>query len=459
MLIDRYVLKSFAGPFVLSLATVIFIFLFQFLIKSLDQFVGKGLSSWIIIQLIALNLAWMLTLAVPMAMLVASLMAFGSLSSTNEITVMKSGGISLVRLMIPMILLSFVMFYLMIRFNNDVLPEANHKARILLYDISKTKPTFILEPGKFSGDIQGAQILVRKTFPNSNEIEGVYVLDYSNAEFRNMLTAEKGNISFSTDFKNVIMDLENGEIHQLSNIDPSRNYRRIKFEKHRLLFKSQGFGFNQSSESAFSRGDRELSAQAMKKVVDSLQTVSDSIPVKFNETILKDLRTLTSLNYRDTSFTLIKADTQEQKPRLVSNRTFPVDTVRKLAVPGNLRDSISMLVRSVFSRNNDLKNFAVSRQQVDKMIDSYDVEIFKKYSIPFACVVFVLVGAPLGYRVKRGGFGIAAGLSLLFFLLYWISLIGGEKLADRGIVTPFAGMWIANIIIGVFGIYLMFKSS
>jgi lipopolysaccharide export system permease protein len=155
----------------------------------------------------------------------------------------------------------------------------------------------------------------------------------------------------------------------------------------------------------------------------------------------------------------MKADTQEQKPRLVSNRTVPVDTVRKLAVPGNLRDSISLLVRSVFSRNNDLKNLAVSRQQVDKMIDSYDVEIFKKYSIPFACVVFVLVGAPLGYRVKRGGFGIAAGLSLLFFLLYWISLIGGEKLADRGIVTPFAGMWIANIIIGIFGIYLMFKSS
>jgi len=459
MLIDRYVLKSFAGPFVISLATVIFIFLFQFLIKSLDQFVGKGLSSWIIIQLIALNLAWMLTLAVPMAMLIAALMAFGSLAATNEITVMKSGGISLVRLMIPMIFVSFIMFYLMIRFNNDILPEANHKARVLLYDISKTKPTFILEPGKFSGDIQGAQILVRNTFPNSNEIQGVYVLDNSNPEFRNMLTAEKGNISFSSDFKNVIMDLENGEIHQLSNIDPSRNYRRIKFEKHRLLFKSEGFGFKQSSENAFSRGDRELSAQAMKKVVDSLQIVSDSIPVKFFETILKDLKTLTSLNYRDTGFASIKTGVTEQKPGLVSNRTVPVDTLRKLAVPGDLRDSISLLVRSAFSRKNELKNSAISRQQVDKMIDSYDVEIFKKYSIPFACVVFVLVGAPLGYRVKRGGFGIAAGLSLLFFLLYWISLIGGEKLADRGIVTPFVGMWIANIIIGVFGIYLMFKSS
>jgi len=197
----------------------------------------------------------------------------------------------------------------------------------------------------------------------------------------------------------------------------------------------------------------------MKKVVDSLQIVSDSIPVRFLETILKDLKTLSVLNYRDTGFASMKTGLPEQKQGLVSNRTIPVDTTRRLAVPGDLRDSISLLVRSAFSRKNELKNSVISRQQVDKMIDSYDVEIFKKYSIPFACVVFVLVGAPLGYRVKRGGFGIAAGLSLLFFLLYWISLIGGEKLADRGIVTPFVGMWIANIIIGFFGIYLMFKSS
>ncbi len=460
MLIDRYVLRSFTGPFILALATVIFIFLFQFLIKSLDQFVGKGLSSWIIIQLIALNLAWMLTLAVPMAMLVASLMAFGSLSASNEITVMKSGGISLVRLMLPMILLSFVVFYLMIRFNNDILPEANHKARILLYDISRTKPTFILEPGKFSGDLQGAQILVKETFPNSNEIKGVYVLDYSSPEFRNVLTAEKGNISFSSDFKKVIMDLENGEIHQLSMINPSKNYRRIKFEKHRLLFKSEGFGFTQSSESAFSRGDRELSANAMKKVVDSLQRVSDSIPEKFAVTLMKDLKTLTSLNFRDTSFSSGVITEEVKKSGFLSNKNTPqIDTVKKIGIPNDLGDSIRLLVKSTLNKQNELRNFSISQKQVDKMIDSYDVEIFKKYSIPFACVVFVLVGAPLGFRVKKGGFGIAAGLSLLFFLLYWISLIGGEKLADRGIVTPFVGMWIANIFIGLLGLYLMFKSS
>ena len=107
----------------------------------------------------------------------------------------------------------------------------------------------------------------------------------------------------------------------------------------------------------------------------------------------------------------------------------------------------------------DLTNTRAAFVQYNKQIDSYDVEIFKKFSIPFACVVFALVGAPLGYRVRKGGFGIAAGFSLLFFLLYWACLIGGEKLADRAIVSPFVGMWIANIIIGCFGLYLMFKSS
>lgn len=459
MLIDRYIIRTFAGPFIFALAVVIFIFLFQFLIKSLDQFVGKGLSTWIIIQLIVLNLAWMLTLAVPMAMLVASLMSFGSLSSTNEITVMKSGGISLMRLMLPLILLSFVMCYLMIRFNNDVLPEANHKARILLYDISKTKPTFMLEPGKFSSDIQGAQILVQKTFPNSNEIEGVYVIDNSSLEFRNTLTAKRGNISLSTDFKNIIMDLEDGEIHQLNTSDLSKNYRRIKFERHRLMFKSEGFGFTKSSESAFSRGDRELSANAMKRIVDSLAAAKDSIPEKFADNIIRDLRKLTAVQYRDTGFTT-GLQLKKQSGTFTSSSSGNLsDTAAKKIVSGSLEDSILQLVRIAFARVGESKNVQLSQEAIGKQINSYDVEIFKKYSIPFACFVFILVGAPLGFRVKKGGFGIAAGLSLLFFLLYWISLIGGEKLADRGIVTPFVGMWIANILIGIFGIYLMFRSS
>lgn len=451
MILDRYILKSLIGPFLFALATVIFLFLFQFLIKSLDQFVGKGLSIWVIIQLITLNLAWMLTLAVPMSMLVASLMSFGMMSSTNEITAMKASGISLIRLMIPLMFVSVIMFYLMIRFNNDVLPETNHQARILLYDISKTKPTFILEPGKFYNDLPGVQILVKKTFPNSNNIENVYIYDYSKSDYKNLLTAKRGDIGFTSDFKKVVMNLYDGEIHQLSSRDITQDYRKIKFERHRLTFDAEGFGFQKSNENAFSRGDRELSTDAMNHVVDSLRTEIGNLDIKFTENIVRELKKISGLKFIDTIFAK------------KNNASIPIsvlknDTAMKKFVP-DAYDTLNNIIRTFMSKSIEHQNTKSLSGQLDRQIDSYDVEIYKKYSIPFACVVFVFVGAPLGFRVRKGGFGIAAGLSLLFFLLYWACLMGGEKLADRAIVSPFVGMWIANIIIGCFGLYLMFKSS
>ena len=448
---DRYILKSLIGPFLFALMTVIFLFLFQFLIKSLDQFVGKGLSIWVIIQLISLNLAWMLTLAVPMAMLVSSLMTFGTMSSNNEITILKASGVSLRRLMIPVILIGFIMFYLMVRFNNDVLPEANHSAKILLFDITKTKPTFILESGKFSNDLQGVQILVRETFPNSNNIRGVYIYNYSNPEAVDLLTAKSGDISFSADLKKVIMNLNDGEIHELNMKSGKQDYRKINFENHRLTFDAEGFGFKKSDENAFSRSDRELSADAMKIIVDSLTGQKSRLDIKFYEGINKDLKKIRSLKFADTVFI------RDKNSSVINNNDADTAFRRKAQV--SAYDTLNNYIRTFINKKSDIINLKAALKSYEKQIDSYDVEIYKKYSIPFACVVFILVGAPLGFRVRKGGFGIAAGFSLVFFLLYWACLMGGEKLADRAIVSPFVGMWIANIIIGCFGLYLMFKSS
>lgn len=450
-LLDRYIFKSLIGPFIFALSVVIFVFLFQFLIKSLDQLVGKGLGIWLIIQLISLNLAWMVTLAVPMAILVSSLMTFGTLSSQNELTIIKSSGVSLQRMMFPLIIFSILMFYLMIRFNNDVLPEANHKARVLLYDISKTKPTFILEPGMFSDDLQGVQILVKKTFPNSNLIEGVYIYDYSNPISKNILTAKNGDISFTSDFKKVVLNLNNGEIHQLNIKDEKSGYRKVRFEKHMLTFDSEGFGFSSSDENTFIRGDRELSADAMNRIVDSLELSKGSVYYKILEKNAGDIKKLFKINFIDTVF----------KKTFVAN----IDSIQitgqigRKTVHTTEYDSLLSYIRLFVNKKSEIRNNESLKKQIEKQIDTYNVEIYKKYSIPFACIVFALVGAPLGYRVRKGGFGIAAGLSLLFFLLYWACLIGGEKLADRTIISPFLSMWIANILLGSFGLYLMYKSS
>ena len=459
MIIYRYILKAHVGPFILALSLLMFLFLFQFLIKSIDRLVGKGLSIWVITKLISLNLAWILTLAVPMAVLVATLMAFGALSSNNEITIMKASGVSLPKLMIPVLLVSGVLCYVMIWFNNDILPEANHQARVLFGDISRTKPTLILEGGKFSEDIGGAKILVQKTFPNSNKLEGIYIYDYSTPPIKNLFIAEKGDIGFSSDFKNIIMNLEKGEIHQLNADNPSQKYRKIEFDKHRIVLSAENFGFQSTDENLLTRGDRELSADSMSSIVknfiDSKQLAMDN----YFTTLDQDVRNFVTLDFKDTTFERPPPVPDSVAAKLESDQQSigkaPGLTTNRLSA----YDSLKTIHDRLLNRMQAYESVKKAQMSLQQQADSYSVEIYKKFSIPFACIIFAMIGAPLGYKVKKGSFGIAAGLSLLFFLIYWASLIGGEKLADRGVITPFIGMWLANIVLGIFGLYLMFKSS
>jgi lipopolysaccharide export system permease protein len=395
--------------------------------------VGKGLSWWVITQLITLNLAWMVTLAGPMAVLIAALMAFGSLSSTNETTVMRSTGLSTFRLALPVLIASGILCYGLILFNNKVLPEANHRTRVLMTDIQRTRPTFVIEAGRFTDDISGYNMLVRKTYENSNKLEGVFIIDNSNQVYSNTLTADSGQINFSKDYSKIILDLYNGEIHQIDKKNPNTSYRKIKFAKHIVSIDAQGFGFNKSDESTFSRGDRELSADSMRTLVNNIK---NGYQADVNNTILQ---------YQSLAkeIAALKFDT------VITDSS--VNAVNKIKL------------QSIINRLKGLKQKYLSQTQVqqnnNKQVDMYLVEIYKKYSIPFACVVFVLIGAPLGMITRKGGFGVAAGMSLGFFLLYWACLIGGEKLADRELLSPFLSMWVANIILGAAGLYLVFRDS
>ena len=424
-IISGYILRAHAGPFAFSLVTLMFIFLLQFVMKFIDQLVGKGLSPWVIIELIALNLSWMLVLAVPMSVLVATLMAFGDLASRNEITAMKASGISTYRMMLPGFIAAAVVALLLVLFNNHVLPESNHRLKTLTIDIRRKRPTLTLVPGVFSQDISGYSILARKTFEGSNDLEGVTIYDYTNPTVLVTISAERGTMSFSPDFRKFIMDLTSGEIHQLD-LQKREAYRRIRFASHRIAMDVEGFDFERSSESAFSRGDREMSAQEMRVIVDSLEMARSGLEGEFTSMMSTDLT---------------------RQSRGV------IDTLPASPVYGARSPAAAAVNRARFVGTN-VATYLFRLDALDRQIDQYLVEIYKKYSIPVACLVFVLVGAPLGIMARRGGFGIAATLSLGFFVLYWACLIGGEKLADRDILSPFFGMWSANIIIGIMGMLL-----
>lgn len=428
MIIDRYIIKKLIGPFLFGTFTIMFVFLLQFLMKTADNLIGKGLGFWVIVKLIVFNLSWMLVLAIPMGILGMVLMAYGSMTQDNEFTILKSSGVSLIRLMVPSFLVSVLLCIFLIWFNNAVLPDTNYQAKILMYDISRTKPTLKLEANVFSNQIPNYSIMARRVSKTNNEIYDVLIYDYTNPFQINLITANKANIYFTPDNKKMIFDMEDGEIHQHIN-QQNNSYRRIYFKRHKIAVDAEQFTFEQSGP-GLPRGDRELSAGEMQKIVDSLKILRSNVEKEFQP--------------------LIKIYNQELFETKLSNSN------QKYSPPSNP----TFLALNSF--RNKLTNFENLNRRIEYFtseIYKYEVEIHKKYAIPFACIVFVLVGAPLGVLTRRGSFGVAASISLFFFLLYWICLIGGEKLADRRLLNPFLGMWIANFIIGLLGILLTYRMN
>jgi len=407
---------------------LIAVLLLQFLMKFADRLVGKGLSAWVITQLITYNLAWMVVLVVPMAVLVATLMAFGGMAQNHEIAIMKASGISLYRMMISPLLASLVLAFLLIQFNNNVYPSANHAARIIIQDISKKKPTLSLVPGVFSQEVQTYSILVRTINEKTNDLFDVTIYDNSEPGVTRVVTAEKGKVYFSSDQTKLMMDLERGEIHEAPQNEVEK-YRKFTFDKHRIAMNGEQFSFQQSSFSG-PRSDREMGAPEMLGIVDSLDL--------FSQELNKEFESRVAMNFKiDTT------KVEGNKRTNYQNKTY-------------LYMRVEDKIRSVQSSMNS----TLQRMQInEKGISKYWVEIHKKYSLPAACIIFILLGAPLGTMTRKGGFGMAAGISLFFFLIYWAFLIGGEKLADRGLVSPLWGMWSANILLGFLGIILTMKAA
>ncbi len=452
-ILHRHILLAHIGPFLFGFFTVIFVFLLQFLTRTLDRFVGKGLDITVIIELILLQIAWMVVLAAPMGVLIACLMAFGKMTNELEITAMRAGGISLWRLMYPVLIAGAILTVLVERFGNVVLPEANHQAKVLMIDISRKKPSFGLQENVFSNLIYGYSILARKTSETSSDIGGVTIYDYTRPQSETVITAETGKFEYSSDFRYLIMTLYDGEMHEVDK-NTRKEYRRVEFQKHKVLLDASGFGFQRSDESSVSRGDRELSASTMLGICDSLQAQIDSTKKRIANATNEHFALLFS-------GTSLRADSLVLNLDVQATAETPRDSlVYLLALPPaehtNIVDRATATARNLQMQTS---NALFSIRNDREMQRKYMVEVHKKFSIPFACFCFVLVGVPLGVLAKRGGFGIGAGLSLAFFLMYWVFLISGEKLADRGIVPPSLAMWAGNVVLILIGAGLFLAVS
>lgn len=426
MILFRYILKAHIAPFFFSFFTLISIFLLQFLMKVADKLIGKGLSFWVISELIIYNLAWIVILVVPMSVLVATLMAFGGMAQNNEIAIMKASGISLYKMTVPPIIASICTAIFLIYFYNNIYPDANHATANLIRDINRTKPTFALAPGVFSQEIDNFSILARTI--NGDTLENLTIYDNSRSSITNVVTAKKGKIYFSKDQKKLILDLNEGEIHELNKLEKDR-YRILKFNQHKIVMNADEFAFKQS-EPGGQRGFREMSAAELTTRLDSLKKMEKTYLASF------------STSNEDYFFNQIPHSLYSRAP---VQMTPDISYLRIKERIKSARASVESRISSLDSHHEQM-NFC-------------RVEINKKYSLPVACLIFVLIGAPLGTMTRKGGFGVAAGISLAFFLIYWACLIGGEKLAVRGLLSPFVGMWSANFLMGAFGLFILSKSA
>ncbi|MCB0718661.1 MAG: LptF/LptG family permease [Bacteroidetes bacterium] len=447
---NRMVLRMLPGPFFGWLAALMFLLVLQFLIKHMPDLVGKGLPLQVILELMTYSLAYMVVLAVPMSVLIATLIVFGRLAENRSFAVIKSSGVSIFQLAWPAAIVGFLLAGVMAYFNTEVLPEANFRAKVLWSDIRQKKPGFVLQPGVFYDGIKQYSILVQDLDPVSNEMHDVTIFDYTGgARERSEIKAERGQIVPLDGGEEIRLVLYNGELHKLEPAEESRaeRYERVRFSEHRLTVSLDDFAFERSDLSRGRRSDRTMRIGAMVAFVDSLRS-----SVERQKALLAGAATGLGKEATDQIF----ADQGSVLPGPGDgSATLPANRVALAGLNGE--DARTVYYRATQAARLERTNIDNTSRTIvwqEQQADRYSVEIHKKYSIAVACLIFLLVAAPLGLSVRKSSLAMTGAIAMGIFLFYWVSLVYGEKLADRGKLEPWIGMWIANAIALVSAIYL-----
>ncbi|MCH8494261.1 MAG: LptF/LptG family permease [Balneolales bacterium] len=467
--LQRDILKRHIGPFFFCLITILFLLLLQFLILHIDKLVGKGLDPLIILELIGYQMAYMLVLAAPMSVLVATLMAYGKFSELSELTAIKAAGVTPLQLMKPMLVTALLLGVFLAWFSNSVLPESNFKARSLFLDIRMKKPGFDLRTNTFYDGIEGYTFLVREMSAEADTMFNLTIYqDATPTRDQAIIKAKRGILSGDEQNYSLMLDLYDGSVYRTlpSNRGDASRFEESLFEKHRIRFDMSDMAFSRTNPDVRRRDDRTMSAQAMQSVIDILRIdkarelirLLDRNPAAQLIAIgPQHIETRTRATIR-TIFDEAPTDTtqigRESFPPVDDSPYFAMKFLQNIESQSAIALDASNGVRSVQS---SITTTETNHRWRTERIAQFRVEIIKKIAIPFGCIIFVLIGAPLGMLTRKGNLGVNTVISAILFTYYWITIIQGEKLADRLIVSPFMGMWFGNITLGILGLILLYR--
>lgn len=439
-ILPSYILRQHLVPLLLGIGVITFILEMDVLYQYLDLVLNRGVPAWVVLRLFILSLGFIVALSVPCGVLVAVLMTFGRLSQDNEITALRASGVNLGAILLGPLTAAVAVAVGLTLFNNHVLPRTNHAFMNLLVDIGRMRPTVKIQEGVFITDLPGYSMLVQSVNGRTNEMRGVTIYQLNAGSAPTTILAKRGFFSYSKDGSTAVIELKDGEIHEIPNdAAGARKYRRMVFKTHVINIPGAGAMLQRTARE--SRSDRELSAQ-------ELGMQRDSLVAQYRRSLEEHRRRLIVLGL----------------PTEALDAYDPVNPswLRRFALGFGAifrrRDALDAMARAQPGLGTELALWGVERDALSKRIASLSVEIHKKFSLPAACVVFVLLGAPLGMRVRRAGPAVAF-VSIAFFLFYYLCLVGGEELAVRLLMPPWLAMWLANLVLGGWGVFETLRAA
>jgi lipopolysaccharide export system permease protein len=428
-----------------------FMLILQFFWVYIDDLMGKGLSVWVILELLMYVSAGIIPMALPLAILLSSLMTFGNLAEHNELTALKASGFSLLRIMRPLIIIVLLIASATFFFANYVIPAANLKWHTLIYDIQNKKIATILTPGVYSKHFEGYAIKIDSL--NGNQCLGVTIHDYTQPTQLRTVRAKEANVYKSVNGRFVFLNLKNGHIleeldlqnpmylpnNSISN--PSDRPSRVStFDQGVYKLDLEGLDLNRSKEDLFTDKYEMLN-------VFQIDAAIDSIEVKKTR-LLDNFVKQSALGFLSLNQNIEKASNNNNNdPSLASGSKENIEPISVKQLSNNDKQLAYNLALSKIRRNQQqLDNQQQFLTTLDRETDLYWIEFHRKFALTYAIIVLFFVGAPLGALIKKGGFGAPVVIAALIFMLYFILSSVGDNLADTGTVTPFIGMWMAAVV-------------
>lgn len=451
--LDILIIKAFVGPFLATFLIALFVLIMQFFWLYIDDIVGKGFDFFTIMRLIGAVGATVVPLALPLALLLSSIMTFGNLGESFELVAIKSAGISLLRFMRPLLIVAIFISSIAFLFENNIIPYANLKLDALKWDMVATKPAFDIKEGVFYDKLEGYTIKLGKKDKDDSTIHNITIYERNPGLQDNLMIAQSGIMRVTDDKRFMEFKLRNGWRYEErgSRYNPNTEFIRLGFKEYTKLFDLASFAPSVTEDSLFRYNPKMLSVRQLDVAIDSLKNSH----IFFHQRAERELRpTLSFLKYKDSAWTPASfAKSVETK--------YAADTAKNKTKGANSDNNVALMDKSlsqVSTATNIIRLQASDYGDRTKSLRRHWVEWNRKFTLSVACIVLFMIGAPLGSIIRKGGLGTPLIFAIVFFVVFHLLNTFGEKFAKEGVTSPFTGMWLSTMVLIPIGIFLTIKA-